>query len=76
MDSGLKFRVRVQVEAVQVVIVGVQAEVASRDTVWVEQRDDLEDILLEEQTGLLSAILKLQLRLGVITLRGESQGCR
>lgn len=51
---GLKFGVRIQVEPIEVVVVGIESEVPTRYTVWVQQGHYFEDIVLKEQPTLLT----------------------
>lgn len=53
VNRGLLLGVWVQIKSVQVVVVGVQTVVSSSNTIWVEQGNDFELVLLEEKTGLL-----------------------
>lgn len=55
IDSRLPFWVRVQIESIQVVVVGVEAEVASRYPIRVKQWHYLEVVELQQDTGLLAA---------------------
>ena len=47
-DRRLLLRTRIEVESVQIVVVGVQAVVAARDSIRIYKWNDLEDVLLQQ----------------------------
>lgn len=53
VDRGLLMRAGIEVEPIQVVVVGVQPVVASSHAIWVQQGYDLELVLLKQNGGLL-----------------------
>ena len=55
VDGRLPLGVGGQVEPVQVVVVGVQPEVASRNAVWVQDRHHFKYVELQENSRLLTA---------------------
>lgn len=54
VDGGLLVGARVQVEPVEIVVVCVQAVVPAGHAVRIDQRYNLDDVVLENDTGLLT----------------------
>jgi hypothetical protein len=50
IDGRLPFGVWIQVESVQIVIVRVKPEISSRHAVWIQQRNNFEDIVLQKDS--------------------------
>jgi hypothetical protein len=48
IDGRLPFRVWVQIESVQIVIIRVKPEIPSRHAIWIQQWDNFEDIVLQK----------------------------
>ncbi len=55
IDGWLPFRIRAHVESIQVVVVGVEAEVASRYSIRVQYWHYLEAVEFQQDTGLFTA---------------------